>query len=79
MKQYCRYCCYLVVGDNAYCTKREQCIKESYAKAVNRCHDFALNPMDAFFENEKGYQPRVPKEPKKTQCDGQISLFEKGE
>ena len=79
MKQYCRYCCYLVVGDCAYCTKREQCINESYAKSVNRCHDFVYNPMDAFMENEKGYQPRVPKEPKKTQCDGQISLFGKGE
>ena len=50
-------------------------MSDASAKAVNRCSDFAFNPMDAFFENEKGYTPRKPKQPKKEQCDGQMSLF----
>ncbi|MBE5852891.1 MAG: hypothetical protein E7299_08120 [Lachnospiraceae bacterium] len=75
MKQYCRYCCYLVVGDANYCTKQARTMSDASAKAVNRCSDFAFNPMDAFLENEKGYTPRKPKQPKKEQCDGQMSLF----
>lgn len=71
MKQYCRYCCYLHTGNGIWCDKREKELNESAAKSVNRCPDFAFNPMDAFFENEKGYQPR---EPKKRQCDGQIKM-----
>ena len=72
MKQYCRYCCHLVVGDANYCSRQKRTISESTAKGINRCTDFIYNPIDAFFENKKGYQPR---EPKKKQCDGQISLF----
>lgn len=72
MKQYCRYCCYMVVGDVNYCSKRKQTMSDASAKSVNRCHDFAFNPIDAFGESEKGYQPR---QSKKTQCDGQLSLF----
>lgn len=75
MKQYCRYCCYLVVGDANYCTKHEKTMSEATAKSLNRCGDFAFNPMDAFFENEKGYTPRKQKEQKTEQCNGQISLF----
>lgn len=75
MKQYCRYCCYLVVGDANYCTKHENAMSEATAKSLNRCSDFAFNPIDAFFENEDGYKPREQKNPKKEQCDGQISLF----
>lgn len=73
MTQYCRYCCYLVCGDANYCTEHRRTMSEAAAKSQNRCHDFAFNPIDAFLENEKGYQPRKPK---KKQCDGQISLFE---
>lgn len=72
MKQYCRYCAWMVVGDTNYCQQREETIKDSTAKSPNRCHDFTYNPIDAFGENEKGYQPRKPK---KEQCDGQMSLF----
>ena len=61
MKQYCRYCCYLVYGDWPYCEKKEKLMSESAAKLVNTCKDFALNPIDAFGENEKGYQPRREK------------------
>lgn len=71
MKQYCRYCCYLTTGNGVYCGKRKQIISEATAKAQNNCHDFAYNPIDAFMENEKGYQPR---QPKKKQCDEQIKL-----
>ena len=48
-------------------------MSDAAAKSPNRCHNFALNPIDAFGENEKGYQLRKQK---KTQCDGQLSLFQ---
>lgn len=79
MKQYCRYCGNLVVGDVNYCTVQERTMSDASAKSVNRCHTFAFSPIDAFGENEKGYQPREHKEPKKTQCDGQLSIFGKEE
>lgn len=71
MKQYCRYCCYLVTGNGIYCNKRGKTLSEAAAKAANNCHDFAYNPQDAFMENEKGYQTR---QPKKKQYDGQIKM-----
>lgn len=72
MSQYCRYCSSLVVGDINYCTTKDKSISESAAKATNKCKDFELNPIDAFGENEKGYQPR---EKKVKQFDGQMKLF----
>lgn len=72
MKQYCRYCCYMVCGDINYCTEQDRAISDATARSPNHCHSFAYNPIDAFGENEKGYTPRMPK---KQQCDGQISLF----
>lgn len=74
MKQYCRYCSALVTGNGIYCTEKNETMSESKAKRVNSCPHFNLNPMDAFFENEKGYQPR---EPKQNKCEGQIDLFGK--
>lgn len=71
-KQYCRYCCYLTVGDVNYCGMQERTMSDAAAKSANRCHDFAFNPVDAFGENERGYTPRRPK---KKQCDGQMRLF----
>lgn len=70
MKQYCRYCCHLCVGDAIYCGERKETMSESTAKSPNRCHSFAFNPMDAF-NFDKEYQPRKPK---KAQCDGQMRL-----
>lgn len=71
MIQYCRYCCYLDTGNGIWCDLLEKEMSESAAKSVNRCPNFAFNPMDSFFENEKGYRPRVEK---KEQCDGQLKL-----
>lgn len=61
IKQYCRYCAHCIVGDAVYCEKRKRTYSESYAKSTNNCGDFELNVIDAFFENERGYQPREPK------------------
>lgn len=58
MAQYCRYCSGLVVGDVAYCTTKKKEIPEHLAKTTNYCPHYDLNPIDAFGENEKGYQPR---------------------
>lgn len=79
MKQYCRYCYGLCVGDMAYCSTKERVISEAAAKAQNRCSDFLYNPIDAFGGIDKDgktheYAPRKPKETKKTQCEGQMSL-----
>ena len=60
-KQYCRYCTNLVVGNGIYCTKRNREYTEQYAKSTNNCGDFELNVIDAFGENERGYQPRERK------------------
>lgn len=63
MKQYCRYCASLIVGDVPYRERQERVLSESAAKRANTCKDFDMNPMDAFMENEKGYQPRREKTP----------------
>lgn len=72
MKQYCRYCAHLTTGNGIWCDKRHREYSESYAKSTNNCGDFELNVVDAFFENERGYQPR--KEPEVD--DRQITLSE---
>ena len=61
IRQYCRYCAHCIVGDAIYCEKRKRTYSESYAKSTNNCGDFELNVIDAFGENERGYQPREPK------------------
>ena len=73
MKQYCRYCSHCIVGDVVYCDKRNRTYSESYAKSTNNCGDFELNVIDAFFENENGYQPRPEVD------DRQITFEELGE
>lgn len=30
-------------------------------KSPNQCKEFELNPIDAYGENQNGYQPRKPK------------------
>lgn len=61
MTQYCRYCSWFVTGNGSYCTEKEMELTDSYAKHPNTCKLFDLNPIDAFGENEKGYQPRKPR------------------
>lgn len=75
MKQYCRYCGYLVTGNGIWCRRQEREVSEAAAKSTNRCHDFAYNPIDAFGENKKGYIPRAPREKKKkSELQGQIEM-----
>lgn len=62
MKQYCRYCCHLTTGNGIWCDKHQRTYSEKYAKTANNCGDFEMNVVDAFFENERGYQPREPKQ-----------------
>lgn len=33
MKQYCRYCCYLVCGDTNYCTEQKRTMSDAAAKS----------------------------------------------
>lgn len=73
MAQYCRYCSDLVVGDIAYCTTKKKEISEHLAKTTNYCPHYDFNPIDAFGENEKGYQPRNAKVVEQ-QCDGQMDI-----
>lgn len=74
MKQYCRYCTFLCTGNGIWCNELSKEISEAQAKRVNNCKSFDFNPVDAFYENERGYRPR---EPKMKQCEGQASLFGK--
>ena len=74
MAQYCRYCSGLVVGDVAYCTTKKKEIPEHLAKTTNYCPYYDLNLIDAFGENEKGYQPRHKKEKPDDNLPGQMSL-----
>lgn len=76
MKQYCRYCVNLVVGDTAYCRIRKQEMKDISCKRVNNCgeFDFIGGPkelQDAFQENKRGYRPRKDDN---EQVDGQIKI-----
>ena len=75
MKQYCRYCVHLVTGNGIYCEKRKRTYSESYAKSTNNCGDFELNVIDAFFENDRDYQPRAEKP---SADDRQITFDELG-
>ena len=62
MTQYCRYCSWFVTGNGNYCNEKGIEPSDRYAKSPNRCKEFNLNPIDAYGENEKGYQPREPKQ-----------------
>lgn len=60
-------------ADVAYCEKKKKEIPEHLAKTTNYCPFYNLNSIDAFGENEKGYQPRNKRQ-EIQQCDGQLSL-----
>ena len=61
MAQYCRYCNNFVTGNGDYCEKKEICMTEKQAKRTNKCKDFELNEIDAYYENLRGYHPRKNK------------------
>lgn len=75
MAQYCRYCGDLIVGDIAYCTIKKKQIPEHLAKTTNYCPHYNFNSIDAFGENEKGYQPRNAKAAVQ-QLEGQMNISE---
>lgn len=58
MIQYCRYCSHMYCGNGNYCEVNDVCFSDSYIKHTNKCRCFDFIPIDALFENEKGYQPR---------------------
>lgn len=62
MKQYCRYCAYLVCGDVCFCEKKNWVKTHSSCKQRNKCNNFEFNPIDALGENLKGYKPREEKQ-----------------
>lgn len=72
MAQYCRYCSSLVVGDIAWCTEKNKEIPEHLAKTTNYCAMYDLCSIDAFGENERGYQPRHKKQ--ESQLEGQMNI-----
>jgi len=77
MRQYCRYCTYLSVGDRIYCWNKGKFLKKSTAISTNKCKLFDLNPIDAFRSNDKGYTPRVKKKIAPDECaEKQMTLKE---
>lgn len=74
MAQYCRYCTGLIVGDIAWRQEKKKEIPEHLAKTTNYCPMFELNPIDAFGENEAGYQPRHKRKEKDENLPGQMSI-----
>lgn len=66
MKQYCRYCAYLVTGNGTYCEAREEELSDNYAKRVNTCKDFSFCRIDAY--GGKDYADNVGMKAKLT-CD----------
>ncbi len=74
MTQYCRYCSHMVCGDANYCSKKEQCYSDEHIKRTNKCKDFDFNPIDALYENQEGYKPRVIKQKEKPSIEN-LCLF----
>ena len=52
MRQYCRYCQCLDVGDANYCSSNERCLSESAIRKPNRCKDFMFCEWDAINPGE---------------------------
>ena len=51
MTQYCRYCCYLCVGDANYCSEKQQTMSDTVAKS----NGFG----GAWMKLPKPYEPRL--------------------
>ena len=58
MKQYCRYCAYLVYADVCFCERKQWVKSYNSCKRPNKCTEFELNPIDALCENLNEYKPR---------------------
>ena len=56
MKQYCRYCYNMVVGDVNYCEAHSKCLSNETIKRINKCKDFIFNKIDAITFNK--YKPK---------------------
>lgn len=78
MNQYCRYCNNMICGDANYCCVKKQTFSDEKLKVLNKCKDFEFNPIDALFENENGYKPRLVKSGPQ-QMQGQITWEEVNE
>ena len=72
MRQYCRYCVYMVCGDTCYCQQKAKEMTEKQVVASNNCKLFEFAPEDALGTGHK-YTPRVYRE---KQVSGQISIFD---
>lgn len=53
--------------------QRRKRSRNTWQKTTNYCPHYDFNPIDAFGENEKGYQPRNAKVVEQ-QCDGQMDI-----
>lgn len=78
MIHYCRYCTHCIAQDEneAVCEEKNEMVKKTTIR--NGCKSFDFCEIDAFYfdrsdnPEDARYHPR---EPKKKQCDGQMSLF----
>ena len=72
MRQYCRYCTYMICGDTCFCQQKRKEMTEKQVVASNSCKLFEFTPEDALGTGHK-YTPRVYRE---KQVSGQMTLFE---
>lgn len=71
VKQYCRYCSWLIYGDAPYCMAKDLVKTDASIRRVIVCPEFALSPLGDV-ETGKMYHPR--QERKQGAMDGQISM-----
>jgi len=75
MKQYCRYCINLYVGNSIYCQAKRKILTESTTKCINTCKEFEFCEMDTY-DTSKEYKPHTKAHfPHKITTE-QISMFE---
>lgn len=72
MRQYCRYCSWIIVGDVCYCQELNKILTEQQVCHTNTCRSFDFFPEDALGTGHM-YTPR-PRRNK--QIDGQMTLEE---
>lgn len=78
MNHYCRYCSHCIAQDEneAVCEKNNEMVKKTTIR--NGCKSFDFCEIDAFYFNRSDNPEDAkyhPRNPKKKQCDGQMSLF----